>query len=524
MRSIKTKLVLAVSILIIFLFSTAGYLLIDEKDKELTDDIYLRARSFAEMSVSEIVSDYEEFLKEGAFVFFNREINDIFRKNEDISEIVLTSYTGNILYSSVEERQRQYEGKKRAIEQNEFSDRIQAVHPSFKLSSGRIVYLDKDEDGNFKYLDSLGVQTPEITNTERIEDIIYPYEGTYAVTYVMTYKFLDERIYNTTERIVLLTVFGILMGLGAFYLLASGITRPLKKLKEGVLVIAKGNFAGRVFVKTKDEIGVLAESVNKMAAELEESMKALVYRERVAKELEVAAKIQQDLLPKKIPAVKGLEIAVGLVPAVEIGGDCFDFLQPDSQNTMIYIGDVTGHGVPSGLVVAIANAIVFSLSRKKNIKDVLIETNNILRAKTSASMFLTMLLVNWNSSSNILSYVSAGHERMIYYSSKKKKVSIFESGGVAMGILPDISGLLTEKKISLDKGDILLMYTDGITEARSGDGELFGVSRLADSLGIHAVNESVDVIKQGIFADVKMFTGGVTQQDDMAVVVMRKSL
>lgn len=522
MHSIKTKLILAVSILIIFLFGTAGYMLIDEKEKELTSDIYLRARSFAEMSVSEIISDYEEFLKEGAFVFFNREINDIFRKNKDISEIVLTSYTGEILYSSVEERQRQYVGKKRIIEQKDFLERIQAVHPSFKLSSGRVVYLDKDEEGNFKYLDSLGGKTPEISNTERIEDIIYPYKSAYTIVYVMTYKFLDQRILDTTKRIVLLTFFGILVGLAAFYLLASGITRPLEKLKKGVLVIAKGNFEGRVFVKTKDEIGVLADSVNKMAADLEKSMKALVYRERVAKELEVAAKIQQDLLPKKIPKVEGLEIAASLIPAAEIGGDCFDFLQPDSENTIIYVGDVTGHGVPSGLVVAIANAIIFSLSKKKNIRDILIETNNILRLKTSASMFLTMLLVNWNSTSNILSYVSAGHERVIYYNARERKVSILESGGVAIGILPDISSLLTERQISPKQGDVILLYTDGLTEARAASGEMYGVSRLADSLSRHAVYENIDAVKQWIFNDVKKFAGDTVQQDDMALVVMRK--
>src|SRR5690606_32671105 len=145
-------------------------------------------------------------------------------------------------------------------------------------------------------------------------------------------------------------------------------------------------FKHRVYVKTKDEVATLANAFNSMAQELEISTKALVYKERVAKELEIAANIQKELLPKEIPVISGLDIAAGILPAEEIGGDCYDFLATDDNNLLMYLGDVTGHGVPAGIVVSIANALIYNYSHDTDMREILSQVNRILKVKTSSNM------------------------------------------------------------------------------------------------------------------------------------------
>jgi len=127
----------------------------------------------------------------------------------------------------------------------------------------------------------------------------------YFIIYRVSYANLQSRINQTVFRGILLMIFGVGVGVFFAYFFAMGIVRPIKKLTEGAKVIAKGDFKYRVRVKSKDEIFVLANAFNSMAQDLEISTKALVYKERVAKELELANKIQKELLPQKIPAVAG---------------------------------------------------------------------------------------------------------------------------------------------------------------------------------------------------------------------------
>ena len=130
MRSIKTKLILAISILVIFLFSITALLLIDEKRSELSQDIYSNARAFSELTSPRIIDLYESLLKEKSFVIFNREIKDVFKKNEDIAEISVYTFAGEVLYDSSQEKDRQYEGDKREIADPDLAARVKASLPS----------------------------------------------------------------------------------------------------------------------------------------------------------------------------------------------------------------------------------------------------------------------------------------------------------------------------------------------------------------------------------------------------------
>lgn len=521
MRSIKTKLILAISILVIFLFSITAILLIDEKRSELSRDIYLKARAFSELTSPRIIDLYDSFLKEKSFVIFNREIKDVFKKNEDVAEIRLYTFAGGVLYDSSQEKDRQYGGEKRQIADPDLTARVKASLPSYFLENGRTVYLKKDAESNYKSVNENEKEISGLEDKDIILNIVYPVGGKFAVQFDVTYQALKSRVNRMTGRIVLLLVFGVLLGLGFAWNFSQKITQPIEKLKTGALILGKGDFTVRVPVQTQDEVGVLAETFNKMAADLEVSTKALVYKERMAKELEVAANIQKQILPKTLPQIEGLDIATALVPAVEIGGDCYDFIKIDADTHIMYLSDVTGHGIPSGIVVAIANALIYSYAKSPSLKDILINANSVMREKTASNMFMTLIMLRY--SKGKLDYISAGHPEMLHYYAEAKKVVAEKGGGIALGMVPDVSKVLNQSSVPFGAGDLIVLYSDGIPEGVNERGEQYGMPRMKRILQEAGELKTALAVKNALLADVKAFMGKAVQADDITLVVLKKT-
>lgn len=533
MHSIKTKLILSVSVLLIFLFSITALLLVGEKELELRADIYTKARATSELVSPKVVDLYESLLAEKSFVIFNREIKDVFQKDEDIAEIKMTSFAGDVLYDSLEERERAYEGPVRRMGDADLTARIRANLPSYLLRSGRTVYLKKDSEGNYAGVNENEKDTTPISDTDEIENIVYPLGSKYAVIFSMTYDNLRARVIHTTQRIVFLLIFGVLLGLGFGWYFSQRITTPIEQLTAGALVLGKGDFKARVMVKARDEVGVLADTFNKMAEDLEVSTKAMIEKEKLGKELEVAARIQREILPKKLPEIPGLDLAAVVIPATEIGGDCYDFIEVDPKTHLFYISDVTGHGIPSGIVVSIANAIIYSYANSPSLRDILISTNRVLKEKTTQNMFMTLLMLRYRVPTSVgasgsdregkLDYVSAGHPEMLHYYAEDNKVLMEKGGGIALGMVPDISRMVTENSLSFDAGDCIVLYSDGIPEAVSERGEQYGMQRLKRALSDNGELGSAVAIKNALIADVKQFMGSAPQMDDITLVVLRKT-
>lgn len=521
MHSLKTKLIAGISALLVFLFSVTAVLLMREKRNELSRDIYVNARAFSELSTPKVVDLYTSLLAEESFVIFTREMKDVFNKNEDVADIALHTFAGQTLYDSSTERERHYVGDERQVENPILAERIKATLPSLLLTTGRVVYLKKTADGIYVTVDANERAIPDLESSDEIVNIVHPFGEKYAVEFTVSYENLRTRVLHMVERIALLLIFGILIGLAAALSLASRITKPIEKLKEGAITIGKGDFTARVTVQTKDEVGLLAETFNKMAGDLEISTKAMIERERIGKELELAAKIQRQILPKTVPNIPGLQLSTALHPAQEVGGDCFDFLKVSEDNHIIYISDVTGHGVPSGLVVSIANALIYSYADAPTIVELLTHTNHVLKQKTSQNMFMTLLMVRW--SAGKLSYVSAGHPPMLHYYGKEQKVVEEKSGGIALGMIPDISKTLVENTIPFNSGDVIVLYSDGFPEGVNEHGEMYGMPRFKRALADAAQIDNIEAIKYALVADAKLFMGKAEQLDDMTLVVIRKT-
>ncbi|PJC36505.1 hypothetical protein CO046_05340 [Candidatus Peregrinibacteria bacterium CG_4_9_14_0_2_um_filter_53_11] len=521
MTSIKTKLSLGISLVLVFLFTITALLLVNEKKSELAGDIYTNARSFSELTAPRIQELYTSLLAENSFVLFNREIRDIFSKNEDVSALHVYSFAGELLYDSTAEVDRAYRGEARTVSDSDLLARVKSAIPSYLLDSGRTVFLKQLPNGSYEPVDQNEKPVDPISQSERILNIVYPLEGTHAVSYEISYANLQARVIRTTERIILLLIFGVLIGLGFAVYFARRITQPIEKLKGEAVVLGQGNFKARVSIESQDEVGQLAETFNTMARDLEISTKAMMERQKLAKELELAAQMQKQILPKNLPKIPGLQIATALLPAEEVGGDCYDIISVDDDNHIIYIGDVTGHGVPSALVVSIANALIYSYASFGTMPELLKNVNHVLHQKTSQNMFMTLLMIQF--AHGKLSYVSAGHPEMLHYSAKDKTVVTRDSGGIALGMVADNSKMLAEHEVPFAPGDCLVLYSDGIPECLSEKGVQYGMPSFKRALADAGEIDNVEAIKNALVADVKLFSGASKQEDDITLVVIRRT-
>lgn len=189
----------------------------------------------------------------------------------------------------------------------------------------------------------------------------------------------------------------------------------------------------------------------------------------------------------------------------------------------MYLGDVTGHGVPAGIVVSIANALIYNYSRDVDVREILAQVNRILKVKTSSNMFITLVMVHWNALENQLKYVSAGHEQMIHFHASTGKVTLTPSGGLALGMLPDISKQLVEQVVPMEEGDCLILYSDGIPEAWKNDKEMYGMTGLKRAVSNYGKLENALAIRNAILSDVKEFMGDWKQMDDITLMVLKRT-
>ncbi len=524
MKSLKSKLILTFSLFIVVLMTVTAFLQVQEKKKELTDDIFKGALSYAELTAARILDDYKLYLVPKSFIYFNREIRDLLAKNEDIASIQLIDFEGNLLFDSETEQTEQYSGEIRTISDSRILAALISKNPFvFVNESARTVFFQKKE-GNFVPVDQYEKAVEGLKSGETIQYVVYPIGESYFLIYEVTYQALEQRVAETQFRILLLAVFGVGLGVLLAIIFGSSITKPLQVLKRGAEILATGDLTYRVQVKTKDETFILAQSFNKMAEELLESTKALVYKERVAKELELAKSIQQKIIPKNLPKVKGLDLAAGIIPAEEIGGDCYDFLRSENGQLMFYLGDVTGHGVPSGIVVSIANAVFYTMSNKNlPLDQVIVEVNEVLKAKTTSSMFITLVLLRWDENTQKMQYVSAGHEQIIHYKAAQNEVELLPSGGLALGMIKDIKKTLTVREIELAEGDVLVLYSDGIPEAWRNAKEMYGMTRFKQMVKQYAKFDRALAIRNALLTDVYMFRQGYKQMDDITSIVVKRT-
>ncbi|MGL6066305.1 MAG: SpoIIE family protein phosphatase [Cetobacterium sp.] len=246
----------------------------------------------------------------------------------------------------------------------------------------------------------------------------------------------------------------------------------------------------------------------------------LVIKERMSQELEVASRIQKRIIPKKIKKVLGLDVDTFFEPAKEIGGDYYDYSLLNEKTFSITIADVSGKGVPAAFLMALVRSVLKTLELQGeepcfNIK----KLNKLIYPDITEDMFITMMHSKYDYNTKILTYSNAGHNPLIVYNSLTQSIESHSVKGVAIGFLDDYNYKQGELKLNI--GDIVIYYTDGITEAENMNKELFGIERLKKIL-IDSSSLSSKDIKQKLLSEVNIFQNGCEQNDDITFVVIKR--
>jgi phosphoserine phosphatase RsbU/P len=337
----------------------------------------------------------------------------------------------------------------------------------------------------------------------------------------------DARLRGLIVRYALLMAAILAVVVAASIALARTITRPLTKLAAGVAAVGSGNLDAKIDIPRKDEIGVLAGSFNTMTEDLKTHIADLAAvtaeRERIDSDLRIATDIQADMLPKVLPPYSDrddLQIAVFMKAAREVGGDFYDFFFLDDEESKIalVIADVSGKSVPAALFMVVAKRLI-----KSNMDlppdEVLRVVNNLLCEDNNSSMFVTTYYSVLEIETGTYCYACAGHDPTLLCRADDRAVEYLDAKKAPpLGVFPGRS--YATQVLTLEPGDAVLMYTDGVTEAFNTKSELYGPDRLKDDLSALLDKPAQDVV-DGIYHAVETFAGGEEQSDDITMLFCR---
>jgi sigma-B regulation protein RsbU (phosphoserine phosphatase) len=241
---------------------------------------------------------------------------------------------------------------------------------------------------------------------------------------------------------------------------------------------------------------------------------------KIQEEVRLAARIQEELLPKSPPVIPGYEIAGKTLPAQEVGGDSYDFIRIDDHRLAICLGDVSGKGLPASLLMANLQATLRGQTIVANSPKTCLErANRLLFESTSPEKFATLFYAILDTQDHRLCYSNAGHEHPFLLSTTRDPTRL-KTGGIPLGMINEFT--FEEESLLLNKGDAIVIYSDGVSEAMTEDEEMFGEKRIADVINGHREASPSQLIDHVVEA-VKQFTSGYPQTDDITVVVISRN-
>lgn len=255
-----------------------------------------------------------------------------------------------------------------------------------------------------------------------------------------------------------------------------------------------------------------------------EYIQELAHEDRIKQELQIARKVQESFLPVKTPIVEGLDIAAICKPAYETGGDYYDFIELDEASYAIAIGDVSGKGIQAAFYMTFTKGILHTLCNDfRSTVEVLNKANKLFRQNANRGTFISLIFGIISPGGKSFTFSRAGHNPLLYFEEKTKSLKEFKPAGYAIGMVGEevFNNHIAEQKITLSKGDILVLFTDGVVESVSKTNKIYGDSRLYNLIEKNHKKTAQQIIKQ-IEADLNIFEKESEQHDDMTMIVIKK--
>ncbi len=339
-----------------------------------------------------------------------------------------------------------------------------------------------------------------------------------------------SRVYLTLFMVVGLVFLAIeIAALVIGVRLTGTITTTVDNLYDATERVRKGDLAYRIDVPPRDQLTSLGVAFDSMTASVQRLLRESEEKLRLQNELDIAHEVQTQLFPQNIPAVPGLQLFGACIPARGVSGDYYDFIQAGGKVTLV-LGDVSGKGISAALLMASIQSAVraqwYHQSSKGNgsplpvisTADVVRRLNRQLFATTQIEKYATFFYAVYDATSGNLTYTNAGHPAPMLF--RQNRVERLWTGGTAVGLFRDVP--YEEAEIRLEPGDILLAFTDGITEPQNSYEEEFGEDRVIETVQ-RALDDPPAGLAEAIYRAVNDWTGSPELQDDMTLIVARVS-
>ncbi|MCU0822530.1 MAG: SpoIIE family protein phosphatase, partial [Spirochaetes bacterium] len=486
--SIKYKFIVGITSILILSIPLLSIVFITNSENSLEDAL--------ENKVNLLNSNFSvvsgNALQEYSFSFLQQLIKEVAVKDREVVDLVVMDSNGTIYATNNDEKYMTFsliqiqqikkaikEEKELPIFHNEEENRIESIkfiHAKKAAASPEFPQFYDDKTNK----ENTAIQKNEAGMPAEKSDVI----GMIYLT--LTKKYLQESVRKLWVYSLIFTLVLLGIGIVAAYFTGREITRPITLLTNNVREIASGNLDASIVSSSTDEIGRLVSDVESMRVsikDLTENLEAKVEErteqlqeaneklsramEEIWGEMELAKKIQTVLLPEK-PAINGFDVSAYMEPADEVGGDYYDIINAGDMDWIV-IGDVSGHGVPAGLIMMmVQTSIRVTLAQNKSLEpskllSIINKTisYNIKQMGEDKYMTITVMAAHKNGE-----FIFSGlHQDILIYNSGMRRVDTVETSGMWLGIIDEIDGLNQNESLKLNVGDVMLVFTDGITEA-----------------------------------------------------------
>jgi len=372
------------------------------------------------------------------------------------------------------------------------------------------------------------LQKEDIEVYDVVSTIYFAENQKFGETHLLINKgFVDKKISEHHANNLRLAILILVIGYLGVTVLIYIVMNPFRKLSDWVKELGHGEVKDEIDFDTGDELGEIAKAFSEITVKFRKSQENVAEQERLQKEMQLAQDIQQTLLPSSVPEIEGYEIDSFYESAKEVGGDYYDFVEVDKDCLGIVVADVSGKGVPGSLVMTMIRTALRTEARGvKSASEVLARLNDFVEKDMKKGMFVTIFYVIIDSKRRRLNYASAGHNPMILFRQTTKKTYYLNPKGFPVGIsLPDpdlFKKSIESDTIQLAEDDILLIYTDGITEAMNSKRYLFGEERLLDTIRNYSHLTATPFVEK-LTEEIHAFTEGFEQNDDITFLAIKET-
>jgi len=382
------------------------------------------------------------------------------------------------------------------------------------VSFDRVIFYDVTEQGGVNDWDT----------GKRTDKRLFTFLSTPMST--ITQSYLGGATNSRIMRGIIKVLFTLATLLMMTYLFASlfaavlifSISRAVNRIERGTKAVERGDFSYRIQMKPHNQLGEMAQSFDRMTESIASLLITVAEKERLQSEIEIAASIQRNLLPKEGPQFRGVSFSAHFEPTASIGGDYYDVFNLDKTRLAVAIGDVSGHGLSTGLVMAMVKAAITTLVEEGAEETALFHRlNDLVYRSTERRAFMTLAFTIFDLEKGTIRHTNAGH-LYPYLLRKGAELSSLDCPSLPLGVRSEMMTRTIE--VNLAEGDAIVYLSDGIVEAQNADGDPFGFDQL-EALLAQQSERSPSVIRDAILAAVARHSGSRPADDDRTVMVLR---